>query len=151
MNGADFVLMVTEPTPFGLHDLKLAVEAVRLLGIPCGLVVNRADIGDDQVFAYAREEGLPVLLTIPFERAIAEAYSRGATMVEALPEWEPKFLRLFADGFVENGREAVDDRFWVRVWKERVRSLFGSKRGFLDSSIKVQVKESVEKVSDWRL
>lgn len=53
MNGTDFVLLVTEPTPFGLHDLKLAVEAVKLLGIPAGLVVNRADIGDGQVFAYA--------------------------------------------------------------------------------------------------
>ena len=105
MNGADFILMVTEPTPFGLHDLKLAVEAVKLLGIPCGLVVNRADVGDDQVFAYAREEGLPVLLTIPFDRRIAEAYSRGETMVEALPEWEPKFLRLFADiaAIIERG------------------------------------------------
>ena len=105
MNGADFILMVTEPTPFGLHDLKLAVEAVRLLGIPCGLVVNRADIGDDKVFAYAREEGLPVLLTIPFERGIAEAYSRGETIIEALPQWRAKFLQLFADieALVERG------------------------------------------------
>ena len=97
--------MVTEPTPFGLHDLKLAVEAVRLLGIPCGLVVNRADIGDDKVFAYAREEGLPVLLTIPFERGIAEAYSRGETIIEALPQWRAKFLQLFADieALIERG------------------------------------------------
>ncbi len=57
------------------------------------------------MFAYAREENLPVLLTIPFDRRIAEAYSRGATMVEALPEWEPKFLRLFADiaAIIERG------------------------------------------------
>ena len=105
MNGADFILMVTEPTPFGLHDLKLAVEAVRLLGIPCGLVVNRADIGDDKVLAYAREERLPVLLTIPFERGIAEAYSRGETIIEALPQWRAKFLQLFADieALVERG------------------------------------------------
>ena len=105
MNGADFILMVTEPTPFGLHDLKLAVEAVRLLGIPCGLVVNRADIGDDKVFAYAREERLPVLLTIPFERGIAEAYSRGETIIEALPQWRAKFLQLFADieALIERG------------------------------------------------
>ena len=105
MNGADFILMVTEPTPFGLHDLKLAVEAVRLLGIPCGLVVNRADIGDDKVFAYAREERLPVLLTIPFKRGIAESYSRGETIIEALPQWRAKFLQLFADieALVERG------------------------------------------------
>ncbi|MFH0784941.1 MAG: ATP-binding protein [Pseudomonadota bacterium] len=95
MNGADFILMVTEPTPFGLHDLKLAVEAVRLLGIPCGLVVNRADIGDRKVFDYAEEENIPVLLTIPFDRRIAEAYSRGRNIVEEFPEWREQFLELF--------------------------------------------------------
>lgn len=95
MKGADFIVMVTEPTPFGLHDLKLAVEAVRLLGIPCGLVVNRADIGDDQVFDYARRENLPVLLTIPFDRRIAEAYSRGKNIVEEFPEWRERFRELF--------------------------------------------------------
>ncbi len=95
MNGADFILMVTEPTPFGLHDLKLAVEAVRLLGIPCGLVVNRADIGDRKVFDYAESEKLPVLLTIPFDRRIAEAYSRGKNIVEEFPEWRERFRELF--------------------------------------------------------
>lgn len=95
MNGADFILMVTEPTPFGLHDLKLAVEAVRLLGIPCGLVVNRADIGDRKVFDYAESEKLPVLLTIPFDRRIAEAYSRGKNIVEEFPEWRVRFVELF--------------------------------------------------------
>jgi len=95
MHGADFVLLVTEPTPFGLHDLKLAVEAVKLLGIPAGLVVNRADIGDEAVFAYAENEGLPLLLTIPFDRRIAEAYSRGTLVVEELPEWRQQFVELF--------------------------------------------------------
>ena len=95
MNGADFILMVTEPTPFGLHDLQLAVEAVRVLGIPCGLVINRADIGDDQVAAYAAREQIPVLMTIPYDRAIAEAYSRGETMVEAMPEWRQRFVDLY--------------------------------------------------------
>ncbi|HSO08548.1 MAG TPA: ATP-binding protein, partial [Desulfoprunum sp.] len=61
MRGVDFVLLVTEPTPFGRHDLELAVGAVRLLDIPCGLVINRADMGDDRVRQYARREGLPVL------------------------------------------------------------------------------------------
>ena len=97
MNGADFILMVTEPTPFGLHDLKLAVEAVRLLDIPCGLVVNRADIGDNKVFEYAEREGLPILLTIPFERRIAEAYSQGKNMVEEFPEWRERFVALHRD------------------------------------------------------
>ena len=95
MNGADFILMVTEPTPFGLHDLKLAVEAVRLLDIPCGLVVNRADIGNRKVFDYAESEKLPVLLTIPFDRCIAEAYSQGKNIVEEFPEWRERFGELF--------------------------------------------------------
>lgn len=95
MNGTDFVLLVTEPTPFGLHDLKLAVEAVKLLGIPAGLVVNRADLGDEAVFRYAEAEGLPILMTIPFDRSIAKAYSRGHLVVEAMPEWRQHFIDLF--------------------------------------------------------
>ena len=94
MKDTDFVLMVTEPTPFGLHDLKLAVEAVKLLGIPHGLVINRSDIGNDDVRQYAQTEKLPILMEIPFDRRIAEAYSRGHLMVEAIPEWKDKFLAL---------------------------------------------------------
>ena len=94
MKDTDFVLMVTEPTPFGLHDLKLAVEAVKLLGIPYGLVINRADIGTDEVRAYAQTENLPILMEIPFDRKIAEAYSQGRLMVEAMPEWRNQFLTL---------------------------------------------------------
>jgi MinD superfamily P-loop ATPase len=109
MNGADFILMVTEPTPFGLHDLKLAVEAVRLLGIPCGLVVNRADIGDRKVFDYAESENLPVLLTIPFDRHIAEAYSQGRNIVEEFPEWRERFGQLFRkiEAIIHERGEAV--------------------------------------------
>jgi MinD superfamily P-loop ATPase len=95
MKGADFVLLVTEPTPFGLYDLKLAVGAVRILGIPCGLVINRSDMGDDQVRVYAQEEGIPILMEIPFDRGIAETYSRGEMIVEAMPEWKEKFLGLY--------------------------------------------------------
>jgi len=95
MKGADFILLVTEPTPFGLHDLKLAVGAVKILGIPCGLVINRADMGDDQVRAYAEEEDLPVLMEIPFDRRIAEIYSTGAVLVEVMPEWKKRFLKLY--------------------------------------------------------
>ena len=109
MNGADFILMVTEPTPFGLHDLKLAVEAVRLLRIPAGLVVNRADIGDRQVFDYAARENLPVLLTIPFDRRIAQAYSQGKNIVEEFPEWWERFVTLHRDieAIIEAKGEAV--------------------------------------------
>ncbi len=95
MRGADFVLMVTEPTPFGLHDLRLAVEAVKLLKIPGGLVINRSNIGDDGVRTYAREEKLPVLMEIPFDRGIAEAYSKGSLVVEKMPEWKERFKTLY--------------------------------------------------------
>ncbi|MCK5323269.1 MAG: ATP-binding protein [Desulfobulbaceae bacterium] len=95
IKGTDFVMMVTEPTPFGLHDLKLGVEAVKLLGIPCGLVINRSDIGDDKVREYAEQEDLPILMEIPFDRKIAEAYSRGELIVDVMPEWKEKFLGLY--------------------------------------------------------
>jgi len=95
MKGADFVLLVTEPTPFGLHDLKLALGAVKILDIPCGLVINRSDMGDEKVKEYAREESLPVLMEIPFDRGIAEAYSRGELIVENMPGWKEKFIGLY--------------------------------------------------------
>lgn len=95
MKGADFVLMVTEPTPFGLHDLKLAVGAVQILGIPCGLVINSSDIGDDRVRVYAEQEKIPILMEIPFDRKIAEAYSRGELLVEVMPEWKERFAALY--------------------------------------------------------
>jgi MinD superfamily P-loop ATPase len=91
----DFVLMVTEPTPFGLYDLKLAVEAVKLMGLPHGLVVNRCDMGDHRVMEYAKKENLPVLMEIPFDRRIAEAYSKGRLIAEEMPEWKTRFLSLY--------------------------------------------------------
>jgi len=97
MKDTDFILLVTEPTPFGLHDLKLAVAAVKILDIPCGLVINRSDIGDNKVKAYAEKEGLTVLMEIPFDRKIAEAYSRGEMMAEVMPEWKEKFVQLYRD------------------------------------------------------
>ena len=95
MKDSDFVLLVTEPTPFGLHDLKLAVGAVQILNIPCGLVVNRSDLGDDKVVDYAHQQGLPVLMEMPFDRRIAEAYSRGEMLVDVMPEWKDRFLQLY--------------------------------------------------------
>jgi MinD superfamily P-loop ATPase len=87
IRGADFVMLVTEPTPFGLHDLTLAVDMVRELGIPFGVVVNRMGVGDDRVHAYCSAQNIPVLLEIPDDRRIAEAYSRGELIVDALPEY----------------------------------------------------------------
>ncbi len=95
IKGVDFVLMVTEPTPFGLHDLKLAVEAAKLIGIPCGLVINRSDIGNDDVKKYAAKEKLPILMEIPFDRRIAEIYSKGWLIAREMPEWKGKFLELY--------------------------------------------------------
>jgi MinD superfamily P-loop ATPase len=94
LRDADFVVLVTEPTPFGLHDLKLAVDMVRELRIPFGVVVNRVGIGDDRVHLFCGNEGIPVLLEIPDDRRIAEAYSRGELIVEALPEYIGLFEKL---------------------------------------------------------
>jgi MinD superfamily P-loop ATPase len=91
MKDADFVLLVTEPTPFGLHDLTLAVATTRELGIPFGVVVNRLGTGDDRVHSYCAAENIQVLLEIPDDRRIAEAYSRGELMVDALPEYAGLF------------------------------------------------------------
>ncbi len=94
MRGADFILLVTEPTPFGLHDLKLAVDAVHVLDIPCGLVINRSDLGDRSVHEYAQQKGVPVLMEIPFDRDIAMAYSQGRMLIETQPHWRRKFVGL---------------------------------------------------------
>ena len=95
IRGVDFVVLVTEPTPFGLHDLQLAVEAVHLLKLPAGLVINRSNLGDDRVHQYAKEHDLPILLEIPFDRAIAKACSRGDILVDVLPEYKKNFVGLW--------------------------------------------------------
>jgi len=110
MSGADFVLMVTEPTPFGLHDLRLAVQVARdELGLPVGVVVNRDGVGDQGVDDYCVAEDIPILLRIPLERRIAEAYSEGTPLVEALPEYRERFQALYADieRLVRDGKEAA--------------------------------------------
>ena len=92
---ADFCLLVTEPTPFGLSDLKLAVETCRELEVPCGIVLNRDGVGDSGVEGYCRNEGLPLLMRIPHARSIAAAYSRGEALVSAQPDWAPRFHELY--------------------------------------------------------
>lgn len=105
IEGSDFCLLVTEPTPFGLNDLVLAVGTVRQLGMPCGVVLNRAGVGDNKVEDYCRQENIPVLLTIPLDTEIARLYSRGITLVEGMPEWQDSFRKLF-----ERIKEIVDER-----------------------------------------
>ena len=95
IKGSDFCLLVTEPTPFGLHDLMLAVEVVRKLRIPCGVIINRADIGDDKVETYCAEESIPVLMRIPFDRGIARMYSKGILLVSERTEYVEQFRKVF--------------------------------------------------------
>lgn len=85
VSDADFVLLVTEPTPFGLHDLKLAIQVLRNFSKPCGVLINRSDLGDDRVERWCQVENIPVMLKIPFDRAIAEGYARGNTLLESRP------------------------------------------------------------------
>lgn len=85
---ADAVVLVTEPTPFGLYDLRLACSAFTALGLPLGVVVNRSGAGDDQVYAYCRQTGIEILAEIPFDLKVAEAYSRGEVIVGAAPQIE---------------------------------------------------------------
>ena len=93
---ADIALLVTEPTPFGLHDLRAAVGVAHALDVPVAVVINRDGIGDDQVTHYCHEESIPIALSIPFDREIAFLYSEGTILVDAQPEWKGKFLALAA-------------------------------------------------------
>ncbi|KGK98678.1 (4Fe-4S)-binding protein [Methanococcoides methylutens] len=93
----DYCILVTESTPFGFHDLKLALDVMRILGIPFGVVINRCDIGDTSVEEYCIEEGIPVLMKIPYDMEIAKLYSQGIPFVNEMPEWKDRFLRLFRD------------------------------------------------------
>jgi len=93
----DFVLLVTEPTPFGLNDLRLAVEMVRALQLPFGVFINRADVGDRAVHVYCSKERIKVLGEIPDDRRIAEAYSRGEMICEVLPDYRSLFVQLLKD------------------------------------------------------
>ena len=94
VRGADFIALVTEPTPFGLFDLTLAAGVVRQLRIPFGVVINRVGIGDERVREYCRSERIPVLVEIADDRRIAEAYSRGEIIVGAVPEMRSTFEEL---------------------------------------------------------
>lgn len=95
ISGSDFCLLVTEPTPFGLNDLGLAASAVKQLGVPCGVILNRSGRGDEKVEGYCRKENIPVLLKIPLDLKIACLYSEGFTLVDGLPEWKDSFRKLF--------------------------------------------------------
>ncbi|MDD4907600.1 MAG: ATP-binding protein [Candidatus Omnitrophica bacterium] len=95
VRGSDFCILVTEPTPFGLNDLILAVEVLRKLKISFGVVINRADLGNNQTEEYCRQENIPVLMRIPFKKEIAMAYSKGEPIIEAFPEYRADFIQLY--------------------------------------------------------
>jgi len=95
VKGSDFCLLVTEPTPFGLNDLILAVQVTRELNIPCGVILNRAGVGDGKVAEYCLKEGIPVLRVIPLDTEIAVLYSKGIPLVEGIPKWKEDFLHVF--------------------------------------------------------
>lgn len=94
VEGSDFCILVTEPTPFGLHDLKYSVRMLRQLSIPFGVVINKAGIGNRCVNKYCDEEDIPILMEIPNEKEIAELYSEGKPFVKEMLDWEDKFKDL---------------------------------------------------------
>jgi len=95
VKGSNYCILVTEPTPFGLHDLKITVQVLEGMKIPFGVVINRAGIGDKKVYEYCEKKSIPVLLEIPFQRRIAEFYSNGVPFISEMPEWKEKFRLLF--------------------------------------------------------
>ena len=92
---SDFCILVTEPTPFGLNDLILAVEVLRKIKVPFCVVINRSDLGNEKTDNYCKKENIPVLMRIPFRKEIAFAYSKGIPIIEALPEYRKDFQELF--------------------------------------------------------
>ena len=97
LRGADFVALVTEPTPFGLNDLILAVETVREMDLPFGVIINRSGSGDARVNFYCADENIPILAEIPDDRKIAEAYSRGELIGKVFPKYRLIFEKIIND------------------------------------------------------
>ncbi len=97
VKGSDYCILVTEPTPFGLNDLVLAVGALRKLNIPFGVIINRSDLGNDKTERYCVSENIDVLMRVPFKKEIALAYSKGVPVVEILPELKGEFKKAFKD------------------------------------------------------
>lgn len=95
VKNSDFCVLVTEPTPFGLNDLILAIEVLRKLKIPFGVVINRFDIGDDKVEHYCRKNNIPILLRVPFDKEIATLYSRGIPIIHSKKEYIEQFRDMF--------------------------------------------------------
>ncbi len=107
VKGSDFCILVTEPTPFGLNDLELAVGMLEKLGVPMGVVINKADIGNRDVWDFCQSKNIPILMEIPMDRQIAESYSKGIPIIFEDPSYRDKFIDLFErveELYESNGR-----------------------------------------------
>jgi len=113
VKGTDFVLLVTEPTPFGLNDLKLAVGLVRVLDLPFAVIINRYGIGDEEVEKYCEAEEIDIVMKLPDDRRIAEAYSTGQMIIDVLSEYREKFSELYE--YIKSVKAGIDDKRRLRV------------------------------------
>ncbi|MDI6870836.1 MAG: ATP-binding protein [Bacillota bacterium] len=108
VKGVDYLVLVTEPTPFGLNDLELAVGMAKALRLPAGVVVNRADLGDFRIRGFCAAAGLPILEELPYDPRVAKAYSRGEIACLAVPEYRSRFARLIERLEQELGEEKLE-------------------------------------------
>ena len=115
----DFVLLVTEPTPFGLNDLKLAVALVRQVNLPFAVVINRHGIGNDEVEKYCEAENIDVVMTLPDDRRIAEAYSSGKMIADVLKEYKEHFSKLCDD--LEDIKEKLNEKRQLRIRRKNIQ------------------------------
>lgn len=95
LRGADYILLVTEPTPFGLHDLKQALQVTRELGLKAGVIINRVSLGEEDIQGFCLENDVPVVMEIPLERKIGEGLARGKALLEIVPEFRSRFVALW--------------------------------------------------------
>jgi len=114
----DFVLLVTEPTPFGLNDLKLAVELIRELNLPFVVVINRHGIGNEEIKKYCETENIDVIMKLPDDRRIAEAYSSGKMIVDVLQEYIEHFSKLC--DYLEGVKEKLNEKRRLRIRRKNI-------------------------------
>ncbi len=108
VEGADYAIVVSEPTPFGVSDMKMVVEMLRNLEIPFGVVVNKAGLGDGEIYEYCRGEGIPILEEIPYSREIAELYAHGTLFSQKIPGYGERFFNLYRRIIEIEGRQSSD-------------------------------------------
>lgn len=125
VKGTDFVLLVTEPTPFGLNDLKLTVGLVREMNLPFAVIINRYGIGNDEIEKYCEAENIDIVLKLPDDRRIAEAYSSGRIIVDVLSEYLKQFSELYE--YIKRIKVGINDKRRLRVRRK-------NKSGFRSSS-----------------